>query len=571
MSVLCHVIKRGRYFDSVVLMQLQRGLAEVAGVHEAGVVMATAANQELMVESGLLATPLAEARADDLLIAVEADNEKIANHAIGLFDELVKGRQASAAVDYRPKSLRVAFGQLPAARWVLVSVPGRYAATVARQALEAERNVFLYSDNVELEDEVALKQEARAQGLMVLGPDCGTAIVAGIGLGFANRVRRGPVGLVGASGTGLQTITSRVHELGSGVSQAIGTGGRDLSGEVGGATALQALAFLGRDPETEVVVVVSKPPHPEVAAAVLERVRGLGKPVVLQFQGQPLPGRRIGNLHFAADLEDAAQLAVSLAAPSEAAAAEAGPAVGGAIRGLFSGGTLASEALLRLEAMLPQVTSNLSGHRAQKHAAAHDTSGHVILDLGADEFTVGRPHPMIDPALVVEHLDRTAADREVSTVLLDVVLGDGAHADPAGLLVPAVARALGGGEKLEILVVLVGTDEDPQDLEDQRQRLEAAGARVYVTLGEAIEHALARCGSAQTAAEPTAGSAFEPPLAAVNVGVELFYESLIEQGAQAVHVDWRPPAGGDEKLGGILERLKSRSAATAAPTLGGGK
>lgn len=570
MSVRRHAIKRGRYFDSVVLMQLQRGLNEIDGVQEAGVVMATAANQELMVESGLLAAPLAEARADDLLIVVEADNETIALAALDLFDELVKGRKVSAATDYRPRSLRAAFGQLPAARWVLVSVPGRYAAEVARQALEAERNVFLYSDNVALADEVALKAAARARGLVVLGPDCGTAIVAGVGLGFANRVRRGPIGLVGASGTGLQTITSRVHALGAGVSQAIGTGGRDLSREVGGGTAFQALALLGRDPETEVVVVVSKPPHPEVAAAVLEQARALGKPVVLQFQGHPLPGRRIGDVHFAADLEDAAELAVALASASPATA-EPAVASRGALRGLFSGGTLASEALGRLSAMLPRVASNLTGHRAEKHAAAQETHGHVVLDLGADEFTVGRPHPMIDPALVVEHLNRTAASREVATVLLDVVLGDGAHADPAGLLAPSIQRALRGHKDLEIIVVLVGTDEDPQDMDDQRLRLEAAGARVHTTLGAAIDQALARCPSAGPTGKALSGEAFAAPLAAVNVGLELFYDSLIEQGAQAVHVDWRPPAGGNEKLGRILERLKDSQRAVLAPQTGAAK
>jgi len=558
MSVLRRAIKRGRYFDSVVLMQLQRGLTELDGVREAGVVMATAANQELMVESGLLEAPLDEARADDLLIAVEADNERIALAALEMFDELVEGRRVGVAVDYRPKSLPIAFGQLPAASWVLVSVPGRYAAAVARQALEAGRNVFLYSDNIKLEDEVALKAEARTRGLVVLGPDCGTAIVAGVGLGFANRVRSGSIGLVAASGTGLQTITSRVHALGAGVSQAIGTGGRDLSLEVGGATALQALTLLALDPQTEVIVVVSKPPHPDVAAAVLARVRALGKPVVLQFQGHPLPARRIGSVHFAADLEDAAQLAVSVAGRQEA---RESPQVGdGVIRGLFSGGTLASEALLRLEGMLPQVASNLSGHRAAKHAAAYDDAGHVVLDLGADEFTVGRPHPMIDPALVVEHLNRTVANREVRTVVLDVVLGDGAHTDPAGLLAPAIERGLRSAKDLEIVVVLVGTDEDPQDIEVQKERLEAAGARVFLTLDGAIDRALARCPTAELPVERASERAFEKPLAAVNVGLELFYDSLVEQGASAVHVDWRPPAGGNEKLARILERLKNESA-----------
>ncbi len=588
MSVLRHRIERGRYYDSVVLMQLQRGLAEMEGVLEAGVVMGTAANQELLQQSGLLMKPLAEARADDLLIAVNAENTRLGDAALASFDELVKARPTAGAVEYRPRSLRIGLSRLPAARWVLVSVPGRYAAEVARQALVAGRNVFLYSDNVSLEDEVELKRTARERGLLVLGPDCGTSIIAGAGLGFANRVRSGPVGLVGASGTGLQTIAARLHALGSGVSQAIGTGGRDLSEAVDGATASRALALLRADAATRVVVLVSKPPHPKVAERILEELRALGEPVVVQFQGYAPPGRRVANLHFAADLEDAACIAAALAADAaegdsasvpKASNLEANPPPAptpgglrppGLLRGLFSGGTLASEALSRLEAVLPAMASNLSGHRAQKLAAAQSAGLHSVLDLGADEFTVGRPHPMIDPQLVAEHLVRAARDRGVGSVLLDVVLGDGAHPDPAAILAPAVARARAAAERdLEVVVALVGTDADPQDIEDQRSRLEEAGARVYSRLGDAVDRVLSRidgggAGMPQPAAadEPGHGPAAEPeaaalapPLAAVNVGLELFYRSLVDQGCEAVHVDWRPPAGGNERLAGILARL----------------
>jgi FdrA protein len=564
MSVLRHRIARGRYYDSVVLMQLQRGLDEMEGVHEAGVVMATAANQELLVQSGLLRKPLADARADDLLIAVSAENARLGDEALDRFDELAKARPTAGAAEYRPRSLRVGLSRLPAAGWVLVSVPGRYAAEVARQALAAGRNVFLYSDNVSLEDEVELKRTARQRDLLVLGPDCGTSIIAGVGLGFANRVRRGPVGLIGASGTGLQTIAARLHALGSGISQAIGTGGRDLSKVVGGATASRALALLGADAETRVVVLVSKPPHPKVAERMLGEMLALGKPVVVQFQGYAPPGRRVANLHFAADLEDAARFAAALATAAEKEAeapTQQGKRTetrGGLLRGLFSGGTLASEALSRLEAVVPEMASNLSGHRAQKLAAAQSAGLHSVLDLGADEFTVGRPHPMIDPQLVAEHLVRAARDREVGSILLDVVLGDGAHPDPAAILAPAVARALAAAERdLEIVVALVGTDEDPQDIEEQRARLGEAGATVCSELGEAVDRVLSRIGAggAGSPLSDSAAAGFAPPLAAVNVGLELFHRSLVDQGCESIHVDWRPPAGGNERLADILARL----------------
>jgi FdrA protein len=366
------------------------------------------------------------------------------------------------------------------------------------------------------------------------------------------------VGLIGASGTGLQSIVSRIHALGSGVSHAIGTGGRDLSREVGGATANQALELLAGDAMTRVVVIVSKPPHPEVAERLLAAARAIAKPVILQFQGYAVPGRRLDNLHFAVDLEDASRLAVELAERSSDDDEAVLPIDRGALRGLFSGGTLASEAYLRLSALLPDVASNLSGNQAQK-LGAQAAAEHSVLDLGADELTLGRPHPMIDPALVVEHLARVAGERGVGTILLDVVLGDGAHPDPAGLLAPEVARVLAARSDLEILAVVVGTDEDPQDLAAQRDRLEEAGARVFETLGAAVDAGLARVATAAVGGSSRTAEALALPLVAVNVGVELFNEALVAQGVETVHVDWRPPAGGDERLARILERLEGSS------------
>ena len=246
-------IRKGSYFDSVVLMQLQRALLQLPGVLDAGVVMATAANCMLLQQSGLLTESAAGAAADDTLIVVNAESENAARLALAQVDSLLNRKRAAVDAEFRPRSLEAAARLLPAAGWVLISVPGRFAADVARAALKLRKHVFLYSDNVALEDEIELKQTARAQGLLLLGPDCGTAIVNGIGLGFANRVRRGAVGIVGASGTGLQTVASRVHQLGAGVAHALGTGGRDLHASVGAITAHQTLDLLARDPATQVI------------------------------------------------------------------------------------------------------------------------------------------------------------------------------------------------------------------------------------------------------------------------------------------------------------------------------
>ena len=348
MTVTRCLVRSGAYHDSVVLMRLQAGLAELPGVADAAVVMGTEANRELLAASGLLVEEAARARADDLLVVVKAADAAAAEAALGRVDALLATRAAAAADGaFRPRTLASAVKLLPEARWVLVSVPGRYAAAVAREALGLGRHVFLYSDNVPLADEIELKRTARERGLLVMGPDCGTAIVGGVGFGFANRVRRGAIGLIGASGTGLQAVASRIHALGAGVSQALGTGGHDLSAEVGGATASQALELLARDEATRAIVLISKPPDPGVVARLLGEAGGVGKPVICCFLGMPLPVRRLGQhpLRRRPRRGGGEGGASSPADGSEALIVIPSTArdLGGGryLRGLFAGGTLA--------------------------------------------------------------------------------------------------------------------------------------------------------------------------------------------------------------------------------------
>lgn len=572
MPVLKVEIRRA-YYDSVVLMQLQANLARLAGILDAGVMMGTEANKELLAQNNLLAPEAKAALADELIIAVRGQDESAVESALKQVDTLLAQRRSAVeGQDYLPQSVEGAARLMPQAGWVLVSVPGRYAAGVARESLRLGKHVFLYSDNVALEEEISLKQLAAESGLLLLGPDCGTAIINGVGLGFANRVRRGPVGLVGASGTGLQQVTARIHQLGSGITHAIGTGGRDLSEAVGAITARQALDLLSRDPDTRVIVLISKPPAQAVADDLLRLVRAAGKPAVVNFIGYTPPSSlaRDDRLHFAASLDRAAELAVELARslPPEAdpPAAVTGFSQGQRyLRGLFSGGTLAYEALLLLQDYLPVVYSNAPLKQEHRLANALVSQGHTIVDLGEDEFTVGRLHPMLDHTLRIRRLEQEANDPEVAVILLDVVLGYGAHPDPAGELAPAIARVLAGargaGRQLEVVAVVTGTDEDPQNMEEQIKQLEQAGARVNTNNEVAVRYAgqLLRALDSPGALRPVELSALHQPLAAINVGLESFTESLAAQAAPVIQVNWRPPAGGNEKLMGILERMKKRS------------
>lgn len=567
MTALKAEVRRSAYYDSVVLMQLQRALTALPGVLDAGVVMGTTANKDLLAQNGLITAAVETAAADDLCIVVKAEDEAQAQAALAQVDELLRRRRHDGEQGYRPKSLATAATMLPEAQWVLVSVPGSYAAGVARQALDLGKHVFLYSDNVPIEEEMALKETAAAKGLLVMGPDCGTAIVNGVGLGFANRVRRGPIGLVAASGTGLQTVSSRIHQLGSGITHALGTGGRDLSERVGAITARQGLDLLARDAETRVIVLISKPPASAIAARVLQAARATGKPVVIDFIGYAAETTRRENLHFVRTLDEAAALAVELADRTTPEMSTALPPFAPSqryLRGLYSGGTLAYEALLLLQDMLPGVYSNTPLDKTWALANPMQSREHTVVDLGEDVFTVGRLHPMLDNDLRIRRLRQEAADPEVAVILLDVVLGYGAHPDPAAELGPAIAEAIAvardEGRHLEVVVAVVGTDEDPQDLNRQSEQLRAAGAVVFTTHQAAVAHAagLVRGRTSLSGLPPVSLAALTQPLAALNVGLESFAESLTVQGAGVVHVDWRPVAGGNERLAGILARMRGR-------------
>jgi FdrA protein len=575
MTIIKVEIRSGTYYDSVILMKLQRSLAEQPGILDAGVVMGTAANKEILAQTKLLVPEAESAGADDLVIVVSSNDEISALDALKKIDELVASRKSSGKeTDYRPHSLETAASILPDANWVLVSVPGRFAAGVARQALDLNKHVFLYSDNVSLEDEISIKQQAAKKGLLVMGPDCGTAIVNGIGLGFANKVRKGPIGVVAASGTGLQQVTVRIHQMGGGITHALGTGGRDLSEAVNAITARQGLDLLKRDPETKVIVLVSKPPSSSVAAGLIKAARSVGKPVVVNFIGYPSVSRRVDNIFFATTFDETAELAISLCASIENYGLQ--PDITKFLpgqrylRGLFSGGTLQYEALLVLQNYLPVVYSNAPLDKKNKLTDSLVSVEHTVIDLGEDEFTVGRLHPMMDNDLRIRRLEKEASDPEVAVILLDVVLGFGAHPNPASELAPAIKSAINkareAGRYLEVIAVVSGTDQDPQGMEEQIKLLQDAGARVEISNDTAARYVGKILQTIDLADHPqkTADmtevdlAVLKNPLVGINVGLESFTESLTEQGAQVIQVDWKPAAGGNERLNSILERMRKK-------------
>ena len=482
-------VRRSFYQDSVTLMRLTRDLEAVPGVRRAAVMMGTPPNRAVLAQAGLLAADGESAAPADLVIAVRADDEAGARAARDAVDAaLAVSRTPVPAGRAHPRTLAGALAALPHASLALISVPGIYAGAEARRALAAGLHVMLFSDNVPVDTEIALKREAAARGLFVMGPDCGSALLGGVPLGFANAVPRGRIGLVAASGTGLQEVSCRIAAEGDGVSHAIGVGGRDLSDAVGGATALRALAALAADAATEVIVLIGKPPGPAVAARLAEALGGLAKPSVVYFPGAA---------GTAATLEDAALAAVALARGEVPHPVEFSlPASDVArlvdeqartlspgqrfVRGVYSGGTLAREAVTLLRQRLDDVAPDVLGAEGKAHR---------VVDLGEDVFTVGRPHPMIDGTVRRERILSEAAEPATAVLLLDVVLGYGAHSDPAGELVPALAgarrAAAGGGRGLAIVASVTGTERDPQVCSVQVAALRRAGVVVMPSNAQA--------------------------------------------------------------------------------------
>jgi FdrA protein len=495
-----HVEARpGAYADSVTLMRVSADLRQADGVQAALIAMATELNLDLLPAMGF--RPPADIGPNHLLIAVRASDGAALSSALAAVDTALSARPVAGhgAAQAQPPRTTAAAVRANGPGLALISVPGRYAFAEAMDALDAGCDVMIFSDNVPVEQEITLKDIAARRDLIVMGPDCGTAIVGGVGLGFSHTLAAGPVGLVAASGTGAQQVLCLLDYAGAGVSAALGVGGRDLSAAIGGRSARAALATLDADPGTELIIVVSKPPAAEVAAGLRAFGAGLTTPVqfALIAPGEP-------------DLTAATETAMrALGLPVPAWPRWPGPdevprpengglrgvhggsAPAGVLRGLFAGGTLCDEAMVIASDRLGPIRSNIPLRpelRLAPRAELGAATAHTMIDFGDDELTAGRAHPMIDQSLRLERLAAEAADPAVTVVLLDVVLGHGAHPDPAAELGPAIAAARASG-RVAVVVSLIGAASDPQDLGRQAAVLQAAGAHVFASNAAAARFA----------------------------------------------------------------------------------
>lgn len=500
-------IRKNRYLDSVFLMGVARRLSERPGIVSAAAVMGTAANRLVLRKMGFAETALQDAGPNDLVVALEGEAVAVAGLLEGIEQWLV--RPESALAGAMALSLDDAWTRQQTSNLAVISVPGEYAAREAHAALDHGMSVFLFSDHVTLEDEVALKTKASERGLIVMGPDCGTAIIAGTGIGFANVVRRGLIGVVASSGTGLQEFTSLVHRCGAGISHGFGTGGRDLSDAVGGISALTAIEALAKDPGTKTIALISKPPGQATRERIVERLNRCGKPVAACFLGLEARDRPTGaRFEICATLDDVVAASLRLAGDATAGAALLSPARDADrlrsevermsadqmyVRGLFAGGTFCYQAqqVMRDGGIVVHSNAPLGGMRQLDDASAGVEN--TLIDMGADEFTVGVPHPMIDPTHRRRRILAEAEDSRVAVLLLDFILGFNASPDPAGDLVEAVAeaktRAAEAGQYLSVVASVCGTEEDPQGLPQQEKTLEDVGVVVFSSSAQASQFA----------------------------------------------------------------------------------
>ncbi len=498
------IIKTGEYFDSVALMIVAKDLNLLDGVIDAAVVMGTKENKAIISVSDLLLDEFSACDDTDLLVAIRAKDQKSLDHAfsqVDLFLEKLK-QNDSSFTDYVPRSLDGAVSSLPEANMAIISLAGTYAAKEAYKALERDLHVMLFSDNVSLEDEIILKKMAHEKGLLMMGPDCGTAIINGVPLAFANVVKRGTTGIVAAAGTGLQEVSTLISNLGGGISQGIGTGGRDIKKEVGGIMFLDALQALNEDENTETIVLVSKPPDPEVLEKIGKAVKKISKPVIGIFLGAEKELCEKYGIIYAETLEDASYLAVQKSIKKRSAnisSAEVKKLTAKMdkkqryLRALLSGGTYSYESQI-LAKDIKGIYSNAVAANSKKLVDSNISQEHTIVDLGEDEFTVGKPHPMIDYSTRNKRILTEAKDPETAVIMLDIVLGYGSNMDPLSEIVPTLKEAQKIAKKdnrhIPIICYVTGTDSDPQNRSKVVAGLEKVGAIIQPSNVQATRLAL---------------------------------------------------------------------------------
>lgn len=577
------VVKKGSYHDSVVLMLLTNEISTIEGVKKVSIMMATPANKDIFKQSGLDTEELMEATANDMVVVADIDDDSLLDTIMENVDAFLKKQSTANTAAKGAESVKSwdkALEKMPDANLAVISIPGAYAALEADRALDQDLNVFMFSDNVTIEDEKALKEKAHAKGLTVMGPDCGTGIIQGVPIAFTNSVTPGSIGIIGASGTGIQELTTIIDRLGEGVKNAIGTGGRDLSTTVGGITMMDMIDAMEGDDSVKVLIVISKPPAQAVREKISDRLSICKKPVITLFLGEK-PEYHEENFYHTYTLDEAARLAVSLVRGQEVPEATVDvdeseffkAEENKTIKAYYSGGTLANEAAMLIkDAMDVKVPpEDIEGYMLQ-------LDGNIVVDLGDDAYTQGKPHPMIDPAKRIECMQEAVDDPSTGVILLDIMLGYGSHADMAGALLPTIkelqAKAAAANRKVFFVATVCGTRRDYQGYDEAVNKLKEAGVIVCENNKLACRTAIRAIGrdfsEPKKEIRPKQTKDIQPGKPSekllqmlsekpkiINIGLKSFAEVCEEFGCDVVQYDWMPPAGGNLEMIKTLNFLRN--------------
>ena len=480
------IVEKNRYVDSVTLMQVRAKAMKIAGAVIAEVQMATPANIDILKE--LEFEVPTDAGSNDLVCGIRAENEEAAEKILKVIDGVLNHRVES---DENYTSLdEINFAET-GYNLAQISLPGEYAAKEAQKAMEYGCDVFIFSDNVSIEEERALKEYGHAHGKLVMGPDCGVGLSDGVCLGVGSIVKKGNVGIVGASGSGSQEVACVIEKCGYGVTEIIGTGGRDLAKEIGGITMMDGIRRLENDPETKVIVLVSKLADTQVMEEILAFADNMTKPVVAVFLGgnkKMYEGHRVIGVM---NLEEAGLKAVELLTGKKEhlgySDAELEAIANREIeklhmnqkyfRGLFCGGTFTEESLIYFNQHNTenQLYTNLNNRYATQLEDAETSKGHTILDLGAENFTEKAPHPVFEPSLRVDRLKKELEDPDVAVVMIDFITGPAVAEDPFSDLAAVAREANSSDRHITFIGAVCGSEEDPQNVTEMSKLLRDSG------------------------------------------------------------------------------------------------
>lgn len=519
-----HVLVKSNYYrDSLNLLKISDIMKRSSsGIVEAVVIMGTKTNKAVLVKLGFPSTKINQATESDLIIAIEAVDKGSVDSALRKVEELLHSdgsSDTSNLVSENPTDLDSALVSMSNANLALISIPGEYVKDLSIKLSNEGIHQQIFSDHVPLDDELTIKEYAAKKGVLVLGPGAGTSIINGKGIGFSNVLRRGPVGIIAAAGTGLQEVSSLLDQCDIGVAYGLGVGANDPKEKIGGLMMLEALKVLEELPDIEIMTIVSKPPSPRAKKQIIDYIVKHGKKkYVLAFLGgghdDSLPNSTKSKIVQVTTLASAVFAVAGLTSNElykqslvrlriepeilQRSVAKEWKGFGQQqkyIRALYTGGTFAYETQVILNGILKDLFSNAPTGRTKKLPQSSKSKKHSILDLGEEEFTQGRPHPMIDPTIRRLRLVEESQDPEVGVVMMDFVLGYGSNPDPVGAVLKEIgqvkATARKGGRYLSIVTHVCGTKGDPQGYDESVRKLENVGALVFPT------NALAAIASAQ--------------------------------------------------------------------------